>query len=172
MSIDPIFFSYPSTFIENEFYKFFFEYNCASPFLPFSADKKQYFIMRQKILGRPTARKSQVTLSASRANIDNDQTDDQTDENPVETSKPTTEAEKKQKHYDNKKFVHYTHEQRFNSFKRDMHHVYEDIFKDTPAMNAKIIVGNRNRRDAKNELIRKRPPKRLLRNQLTHRKYQ
>ena len=124
--------------------------------------------MRQKILGLPTARQSQVALSASAANIDNDQTD----ENPVETSKRTTEIEKKQKHYDNKTFVHYTHEQRFNSFKQDMHHVYEDIFKDTPAMNAKIIVGNRNRRDAKHELIRKRPPKRLLRNQPTHRKYQ
>ena len=41
-----------------------------------------------------------------------------------------------------------------------MHQVYEDIFKNTPAMDVKIIVGNRNRRDAKNELIRKRPPKR------------
>ena len=78
----------------------------------------------------------------------------------------------KEKHYDNKKFVHYTHEQRFNSFKRDLHHVYEDIFKDTPAMNAEVIVGNRNRRDAKHELIRKRPAKRLLRNQPRDRKYQ
>jgi len=116
--------------------------------------------MRHKILGLPTARQSQVTLSASRADVDNDQTD----ENPVETSKPTNEIEKKQNYFNDKQFVHYTHEQRFNSFKRDMHHVYEDIFKDTPAMNAKIIVGNRNRRDAKNELIRKRPLQRLLQN--------
>jgi hypothetical protein len=128
--------------------------------LPFINDEKQFFIMRNKILGLPTARQSQVALSATIANIDNDQTD----ENPVETSKPTTEIDNKQKHYGNKQFVHYTHEQRFNSFKRDMHQVYEDIFKDTPGMDAKIIVGNRNRRDAKNELIRKRPPKRLVKN--------
>jgi hypothetical protein len=123
--------------------------------------------MRQKILGLPTARQSQVALSASRANTDNDQTD----ENPVEPSKPTIEAEKKQTYFNDKQFVHYTHEKRFNSFKRDMHQVYEDIFKDTPAMNAKIIVGNRNRPDAKHELIRKRPLKRLLQNKPHHSKY-
>jgi hypothetical protein len=123
--------------------------------------------MRNKILGLPTARQSQVTLSATTANIDNDQTD----ENPVETSKPTIEKEHKQTSYGDKQFVHYTHEKRFNSFKRDMHQVYEDMFKDTPAMNAKIIVGNRNRRDAKNELIRKRPLKRLLQNKPRHSKY-
>ena len=123
--------------------------------------------MRNKILGLPTARQSQVALSASIANIDNDQTD----ENPVELSKPTAETANKQKHYGNKQFVHYTHEQRFHSFKRDMHQVSEDIFKETSAMHAKIVVGNRNRRDAKNELIRKRPPKRLLQNKPTHSKY-
>ncbi len=52
-----------------------------------------------------------------------------------------------------------------------MHHVYADIFQNTLAMNAKIIVGNRNRRDAKNELIRKRPTKRLLQNKPNHSKY-
>jgi hypothetical protein len=45
-----------------------------------------------------------------------------------------------------------------------MHHVYADIFKNTPAMAAKLILSNRNRRDAQNELIRKRPKKRLLQN--------
>jgi len=45
-----------------------------------------------------------------------------------------------------------------------MHHVYEDIFQNTSAINVKIIVGNRYRRDVKKELIRKQPPKRLLKN--------
>jgi hypothetical protein len=38
-----------------------------------------------------------------------------------------------------------------------MHQVYENVFKNTNAMNLKLIVGIRNRRDAKNELICKRP---------------
>jgi hypothetical protein len=36
-----------------------------------------------------------------------------------------------------------------------MHHVYENVFKNTPAMDLKLIVGNQNRRDATNELVRK-----------------
>jgi hypothetical protein len=52
-----------------------------------------------------------------------------------------------------------------------MHRVYEDVFKNTPAMYAKLIVGNRNRRDAKNELIRKRPKKTLFNNTITKSKY-
>jgi hypothetical protein len=51
-----------------------------------------------------------------------------------------------------------------------MHQVYENIFKDTPAMHVKLIVGNRNRRHAQNELIRKRPKKTLLQNTITQSK--
>ncbi|CAF3465436.1 unnamed protein product [Rotaria socialis] len=45
-----------------------------------------------------------------------------------------------------------------------MHQVYHDTFKDTPAMYTKLIVGNRIRRQAHNELIRKRPNQALLQN--------
>ncbi len=47
-----------------------------------------------------------------------------------------------------------------------MHEKYEDVFKNTPAMDVKLIVGNRNRRVAKNDLIRKRPLKSLLKNKI------
>ena len=55
--------------------------------------------------------------------------------------------------------------------KRDMHKVYDTVFKNTPAMNLRLTVGNRNRRDAKNELIRKRPKRSILQNQLIKNKY-
>ncbi len=51
-------FSYPSTFIDNEFHRFFFEYISTSPFLPFIDDEKQFFLMRQKLLGQSTQRQS------------------------------------------------------------------------------------------------------------------
>ena len=54
--------------------------------------------------------------------------------------------------------------------KRDMHQVCDEIFQNTPAIDAKITVGNRNRRNLNNELIRKRPRKPLLRNTITQRK--
>jgi hypothetical protein len=45
-----------------------------------------------------------------------------------------------------------------------MHEKYADVFKNTPAMNVRLIVGNRNRRAATNDLIRKKPQKSLLTN--------
>ncbi len=52
-----------------------------------------------------------------------------------------------------------------------MHKLYDDIFGNTPAMYSKLIVGNRNRRNVQNELIRKRPKKTLLHNTITQSKY-
>ncbi len=40
--------------------------------------------------------------------------------------------------------------------------MYENMFNNTPVSAFKMIVGNRNRRDARHELIRKRPKSSLL----------
>ena len=119
--------------------------------------------MRNKLLGQPTPRQSQVALSAATADIDNDQTDEQL----VEKTETTKKTENKKTNYGDKFFIHYTHEKRFESCKRDMHRVYEDVFKNTPAMHATPVVGNRNRRATQNELIRKRPKRTLLKNIMT-----
>jgi hypothetical protein len=131
--------------------------------LPFIDDEKQFINMRNKLLGEPTQRQSQIALSAATANLDNDQTDDQ-------IMKEQTTTNKKPTNYGDKFFVHYTHEKRFHTLKKDMHTVYDDIFRNTPAMYTKLVVGTRNRRDAKNELIRKRPKRTLLQNRITQRK--
>lgn len=120
--------------------------------------------MRNKLLGEPTPRQSQTALSAATADLDNEQTDDQIMTVSTTTNKQSTNI--------NDKFnVHYTHEERFHTLKRDMHQVYDDIFQNTPAMYIKMVVGTRNRRDAKNELIRKRPKRTLLQNTITQSKY-
>ena len=124
--------------------------------------------MRHKIMGQLTPRQSQVATSAATANMDNDQTDD-TEE--IESKDVALKAEKKPTQFGDQLFVHYTHEKRLQSFKRDMHQVYENVFKNTPAMNVKLIVGNRNRRDAKNELTRKRPKPSILQSKRIKNKY-
>lgn len=159
--IGNLFFSNPSSFIENEFRKFFFEYISSTSFLPYIDNEKQFFMIHQKLIGQPTYRQSQVAMSAATANIDNDQTDD-TEE--MKTTEATNKTIDKVKNYGNKLFIHYTHEKRFQSFKRDMHQVYQDVFKDTPAMDVKMIVDNRNRRDTRNDLILKQPKQALLQN--------
>ncbi|CAF1289540.1 unnamed protein product [Rotaria sordida] len=154
---------YTSTYIEKEFHKHLSEHISTSPFLPLINNEKEFILMRNKLLDLPTPRQSQVAMSAATADIDNDQTDDQ----PIGPTEIPKKPETKQTNFGNKLFVHRTHEKRFKSYKQNMHRVYEDIFKDTPAIHAKLVVGNRNRRDTQNELIRKRPKQTLLQNTIT-----
>ncbi|CAF3766206.1 unnamed protein product [Rotaria socialis] len=159
---------YPSTFIENEFTKYFYEYKSTSPFLQYIDQEKNYIQMRQKLLGQPTFRQSQVALSAAQANKDND-----LGENPInQPEKYQDKTEKKISNFGEKIFIHYTHERRFHSCQRDMHKIYEDVFQQTPAMDTHLIVSNRNRRDIQHELIRKRPDKKLLQNKTTKKEKQ
>jgi hypothetical protein len=166
--ISKIFSSYPSSFIDNQFEKFFIEYISSSSFLPVIDNETQLFLMRDKIMRQPTSRQSQVAMSTSIANIDNDQTDDTVD---IESKEPTKNAGRKPTNYGDKLFFHYTHEKRFESFKRDMHKIYDTVFKNTPAMDLRVIVGNRNRPDAKTEIISKRPKLSLLQSKRIKNKY-
>ena len=52
-----------------------------------------------------------------------------------------------------------------------MHQVYKNVFKHAPVMAQKLIVGNGNRHDAKNELIRKHPKPSVLQNKIIKTKY-
>ncbi|CAM4850858.1 unnamed protein product [Rotaria magnacalcarata] len=156
---------FPSTFIENEFHKYFSEYISKSPFLPLIDDEQKYFLMRKEILGQPTPRQSQVAMSAALANIDNDPPDDDETQQPDPCPK---KSEEKVSNYNEKFYTHFTYEKRFETCKRDMHQVYNHAFKDTPAMYTTQIVGNRIRRQAHNELIRKRPKKNIVTEQNTN----
>ena len=78
------------------------------------------------------------------------------------TTKPNNKEEKQPEIKHTNLIIHHAHEKRFSSFKRDMHHVCDTVFQNTPVADVKIIVGNRNRPKAKNELIRKRPKQTLL----------
>ncbi|CAF3855591.1 unnamed protein product [Rotaria sp. Silwood1] len=44
--------------------------------LPFIDDEKQFFLLRNKLLDQPTYLQSQAALSATTADIDNDQVDE------------------------------------------------------------------------------------------------
>ena len=119
------------------------------------------------MIHQATSRQSQVATSASTADIDNDQTD----ENIIESREITKTVETKSTNYGDKLIVHYTHEKRFASLPRDIHRVYENVFRNTNAMAMKLIVGNRNRRDAKKELIHKRPKRSISQSKLIKNKY-
>ena len=49
-------------------------------------------------------------------------------------------AEKQSESTQSKLILHYTHEERFSSFKSDMHHIYHIIFHQIPAAEEKLLV--------------------------------
>ena len=58
--------------------------------------------------------------------------------------------------------VNETHERRFEPMKRQMHQIYDATFRNTPVEDVNMVVGSRNQKDARNDLIRKRPNRALL----------
>ena len=178
ITIHKRFFSYPSNFIDNEFRKFFPEHISMSPFLPFITDEQQFLILNKQFLTEPTARQSKLATSAATAKTEKKQhgkaqvEDQLLEEDTIEEEKSIIKAKATEKIDGDELIVHYTHEKRFESIKRDMHTVYHDIFKNTPVDDIKMIVGNRNRQTARNELIRKRPKPSILTNQPTNSMYQ
>jgi hypothetical protein len=74
------------------------------PFLSFIDNEHQFLLICNKFLGQPTARQSQLAMSAVTANIDSEQ-------------QLSIKNEQKQKSYGEKLFIHYTYEQRIHSFK-------------------------------------------------------
>ena len=71
-------------------------------------------------------------------------------------TKTTVNSEQKGAKANNRLLLHYTHEKRFDSYKRDIHQIWSETFGNTPVIEVKVIVGNRNNRDARSELVRKR----------------
>lgn len=112
-----------------------------------------------------TPRQSQVAQNTAQADCDNEQTDEN---NPI-TSMQTTESGQitttnKSATYSNKLIVHYTHEHRFCTFKRDLHQIHDNVLSSTLGFNFQLMVGNRNRPSAKKELIHKKPKCSLIQN--------
>ncbi|CAF4964931.1 unnamed protein product [Rotaria sp. Silwood1] len=67
---------YPSSFIEKQYRKYFSDHIISTSSLPFIDDEKQFFLLRNKLLDQPTYLQSQAALSATTADIDNDQVDE------------------------------------------------------------------------------------------------
>ena len=93
--------------------------------------------MHEQFLSEPIPRQSKFATSAATVNTDHKQPgeeqveDEQVEEEIIDEEYSTKKAKATKKIFGHKLIVHYTHEKRLESLKRDMHEVYHDIFKDT-----------------------------------------
>ncbi len=57
--------------------------------------------------------------------------------------------------------INYAHEARLTTYKRDIHQLWDQTFKEIPVVKTKLIVGSRNNPNAAQILVRRRPAKKL-----------
>jgi len=159
-------FSYPSTFIDQQFEHFFSKYIAPWSFIPYIFTEDQFNVIHQDLSEHTTPRQSQVAFSAAKADLDNDQTDHEhatTTVTKILSSSSSLSSS-------NKLFIHYKYEKRFRSFKRDIHQIHNRVIPRHLALDLRLIVGTYNRSNAKNELIRKKPKQWLLKDQTSRNK--
>ena len=164
-------FSYPCTYINGEFRRFFSQWmplSSVSTVLPLLGDENQFFICRQKLLAQPTAKQTQVAKSATTVRAINDeQSHAQQNVGQTETARQRsavtmTEVQWNNDKFKNNIFIHCKHEARLEGLKKYIHEIHDGLFKNTSHGDIRLIVGNRNNPNMEYELTRKRPHSSLL----------
>ena len=95
-----------------------------SLFLPHIDGDKQFYLKGIKLLEQPTTFHIPATIDTTTVDIINHSTSTTTF--PLTT--PTKAIQNQKKSYQNKLIIHYKHEKRFHSFKRDLHQIDDSIF--------------------------------------------
>lgn len=103
-------------------------------------DENQYTAIRSQLLNEQTNLEHQKLSRIAKLD-DGDQ--------------PTVN-QKKQK-WDRCLIVHYNHERRFATLGKDVHQLWEKLFQATSITDTRLIIGHRNNRNMKRELIHNRP---------------
>ncbi|CAF4383403.1 unnamed protein product, partial [Rotaria magnacalcarata] len=106
-----LFFSYPSSFIDKTFRKFFSGHISSRSFLPFLENEAQFLQMRIALSGQPSRQQSQVEMRIATLATDNDHLIEELDKK----QEFTVQEKHKQNEFQKKLIIHYTHEKRFNA---------------------------------------------------------
>ena len=119
--------------------------------LPSIEDENQYRRIRQQLSRIPILQQTQLFKSANLIHIHKHVLNTTLDH---ENSKSNIIKEKK---YHECLVVHYTHEEQLESHKSDIYQTLNQIFFNTPASKVRLIVGNKNSRRIRCELVGSRP---------------
>jgi hypothetical protein len=105
--------------------------------------------IRDHLLYKPTIPEHQIALRI--ANTLDSSTDD-TIIDPLLQTRPTQKSK-----WTNKVILHYKHEARLETYKNDIHQLWSHIFNNTPVINTKLIIRNKNNVNTKKTLVRRCP---------------
>ena len=142
-------YSYPPRYINTQFHKFFSSYLPTSFVLPIIKSEHDFSFIRQLLLYKPTISEYQIASRIAKAITNNSK---------EEVDDPLVKARlNKQSKFDTNLTIHYTYETRLQNNKRDIHQLWNCTFQQTPVMNTRLIVGNRNSRNLTRELVHRHP---------------
>lgn len=122
--------------MDTHFRAFFNRYTSLKTFLPLIHDENQFLIVTNKLIAQPSIQEKQINRQIAHTE-EKHLTKDNTSEQRLH--------------------IHYTHEKRFGSLKRDIHQIYSEVFQNTDASKIRLIIGHRNSRNIQCELIQKQP---------------
>jgi hypothetical protein len=108
--------------------------------------------MRTQLLNHPTSSQSEIEKRIISVDETNEALNEQV----------KSEIEKADEKSATRLIVHSVYEKRLETIQRDIHEVWAMTFEDSNMLNVKLIVGSRNARNAKLELVRTRPALSLL----------
>jgi hypothetical protein len=142
--------SYPTRYIYNQFHDFFAKQLVASTsIVPMIHDANEYALLRQRLLNQPSV--DEHKRAARLAQQYNFQ-DFDFNIDPLVKEKILKRREKEKSI-----FLHYTREKRFFNYKRAIHELWTQTFRNTTAEGIRLIVGTRNNPNLNQELVQRSP---------------
>jgi hypothetical protein len=142
-------YSYPTRYIYNRFNLFFNHYPTKSTILPLLNNENNFATFHRLFLNQPTIHEHQIASRIAKT-INPDKND--TVDNPAVERKRN-----KQSKWLNNLIIHYTHEKRLAAYKQDIHEIWNHTFQQTPVLDTRLIIGNRNSKNLTKQLVRRRP---------------
>jgi hypothetical protein len=119
--------------------------------LPLIDNEPDFMSIRNHLLNKSTATEHQITSRIAKT-IDPNSND--------KVDGPLVQQRLRQKSkWIDKLIIHYTHEARFESSKKDIHQLWNQTFKTTLVMNIKLTIGSRS---LTKTLIRRRPQQKAI----------
>ncbi len=112
-------------------------------------NENDFAFIRNILLNKPTIREYQI---ASRIAKSIKVPYDETVDNPFVKARLD-----KPNRFDTNIIIHYTHEKRLQSIKKATHQLWNQTFAQIPVINTRLIIGNRNNRNMKRELVHRHP---------------
>jgi hypothetical protein len=128
---------------------FFQSRHTISSLLPLLEHEHTFTFLRSYLLNRSTNIEHEIASRIA-------STISPSDHNDIDDPLVRAQIQNKSKSFHNL-IVHYTHEARLDSYKKDIHKLWHHIFVETPVMNTKLIIGHRNNRNNKSRLVHPRP---------------